>query len=123
MAIRVGEHGNGYVRLTTLVAVGVPVLGLFAGAVALFVSLTIAPLVERLDKHDKAIEMINESLVPRNEHQRYDELQKARFDDLQRQVTKNTDDLKAIYGPSDALKRLQDEVDQMQNDRQPGRGK
>lgn len=109
---------NGYVRLTTLVMVAVPLLTIFAGAVSLFVSMSIAPMQKQLDALHEDNTSIHQDLVPRKEHDRDWQAQDARFSDLQRQIDENKADIKSIYTPSDAIHRLETRLDQLQSQMQ-----
>lgn len=110
------EHGNGYVRITTLVAVAVPVLLIFAGAISLFVSLSIAPLQRQADQQRDDIAAIRTDLVPRKEHDRDWLAQDERFADLQRQISNNSVDIRAIYTPSDAMKSMAERLDKLESE-------
>lgn len=96
-------HSNGYVRLTTLMAVGVPTLTIFAGAIAIFVNMSVAPMQRDIDANTSAIKDIRIDLVPRKEHDRDWEAEKERFSDLQRQIDDNKHDLHDMYNAHDAL--------------------
>lgn len=108
------QHGNGYVRLQTLASVGLPILALFAAAVSLFVSLSIAPIQKQLDQQTHDLESLRSDLVPRKEHDRDWLAQDAHFADIQRQVDMNRDDIKSIYTPSDALKGMTERLDKLE---------
>ncbi len=110
------DHENGYVRITTLVAVAVPVLLLFAGAVSLFVSLSIGPVQRQADRQDTDIIAIRGDLVPRKEHDRDWLAQDERFSDLQRQISTNSADIRAIYTPSDAMKSMAERLDKLETE-------
>lgn len=110
------DHSNGYVRITTLVAVAVPVLLIFAGAISLFVSLSIAPLQRQADQQRDDIAAIRGDLVPRKEHDRDWLAQDERFADLQRQISSNSVDIRAIYTPSDAMKSMAERLDKLESE-------
>lgn len=109
-------HGNGYVRLQTLATVGLPILALFAAAVSLFVSLSIAPIQKQLDQQTHEQELLRSDLVPRKEHDRDWLAQDAHFADIQRQVDMNREDIKSIYTPSDALKGMAERLDKLETE-------
>lgn len=107
-------HSNGYVRLTTLMAVGVPTLTIFAGAIAIFVNMSVAPMQRDIDQNKADIKGIQTDLVPRKEHDRDWASQDQRFNDLERQITDNKTHIEAIYTPGDAIKDLHLRIDQLE---------
>lgn len=109
-------HNNGYVKLTTLVSVAVPILLIFTGAVSLFVALSIAPVQKQLDQYGHDQEIIRGDIVPRKEHDRDWASQDARFSKLQREIDENKSDIKSIYTPSDALKTMSDRLNKLEAD-------
>lgn len=111
-----GEHSNGYVRLTTLMAVGVPTLTIFAGAIAIFVNMSVAPMQRDIDQNKTDIKGIQTDLVPRKEHDRDWASQDQRFNDLQRQISDNKTHIEAIYTPGDAIKDLHLRIDQLETE-------
>lgn len=109
-------HSNGYVRLTTLMAVGVPTLTIFAGAIAIFVNMSVAPMQRDIDQNKTDIKGIQTDLVPRKEHDRDWASQDQRFNDLQRQISDNKTHIEAIYTPGDAIKDLHLRIDQLETE-------
>lgn len=99
-------HSNGYVRLTTLVGVAVPILTIFAAAIAIYVSMSIAPISGQIKGIQDDLRDIHQDLVPRKEHDRDWEAEKDRFADLQRQIDANKNDLHDMYNAHDALSDL-----------------
>lgn len=96
-------HSNGYVRLTTLVGVAVPILTIFAAAIAIYVSMSIAPISGQIKGIQDDLRDIHQDLVPRKEHDRDWEAENERFQDIQRQIDENKSDIHAMYNAHDAL--------------------
>lgn len=109
-----GKHENGYVRLTTLVAVTVPVVVLLGGLNYQFVTLSIAPLQKDIGSNHDDIRDIRSQLVPRTEHNRDWAAADRQVADLQRQIDENRADIHGIYGPNDAIKAMSDRMDRIE---------
>lgn len=107
-------HGNGYVRLTTLVAVALPLLTLFAAAIAIYVNLSIAPLARDIEQNRSDIKDMRLALVPRIEHEK-DWVSQTKTDDAQdKRIEQLRQDFGGTYSLRDAIVQLQKQVDQIQ---------
>lgn len=107
---------NGVARTNAVIVTVAAVLGMVAiiGTTIWFaISVAIAPVQRDLDRSAQDIKDIRIDLVPRREHDRDWAAQDARFSDLQRQIQDNKDNIEKIYTPGDAIKRLQERIDQL----------
>lgn len=111
-------HENGYVKLTTLVSVLLPTLTLACAAVGLFVVLSINPVQKDIDALKQDNRDIHGDLVPRKEHDRFDAQLQQQMSGLQRQIDENRSDLHAVYTPGDAIKRMEERLEKLE-ERQP----
>lgn len=103
MTEKTESHSNGYVRLTTLAGVGIPTLGVFAAAIAVYVNMSIAPVQENIRGIREDINQIRIDLVPRKEHDRDWQAETEHFADLQRQIDENKATISQMFNAHDAL--------------------
>lgn len=119
-------NGNGYVRfgtVATTIAACLGAVGSIAIAIWFAITIAIAPMQRETDQNQQEIKDIRTDLVPRREHDRDWAAQDQRFADLERQIQDNKNHTEAIYTPGDAIKRLQDKIDQLEIELREDRAK
>lgn len=101
---------NGYIRVQTLAAIVIPVVG----ALVFFINLSIAPVIKDVDQNKLDLRDLRTQIVPRGEHQEKWNSQAATDDELRREIKELRDQVGAQYTMRDELLRLQKMVECLQ---------
>lgn len=93
--------------------VAVPVTVAVAGAIALFVNLSIAPILKDVDQNAAAIRELRAAQVPRIEHEKDWTAQKERDDRQDARIDEVRKDFGNAYSIRDAVQDLKGQVDDL----------